>query len=1650
MAGFNDQLNKIDKARTAYNKAEHTLYLAKLSAQKTLNPDNFAVLQKAGGDAFGAYEKARTNLNDAIKALFPQAEAYKTLAGNLSADYPVLFLPLRIETRFVEGMDGAQQLLVRIFPDDFHVHTHEPLLTDEEVSAGTDYWKALAAANRMKEGDKEDKKKAAWQHLREFAGTQRSLWITRQTKPKNWKPDLAVADSALQFPEHKETKTHSWTKPPRAQVLPDKFIVSIYNGTHRYDHEGAPVNDTVFLGPDPFNAEKAFQKIGDNIVPEEDLTWATDFEKAEQYGMALRINMRPEYFNHGKIERLAVTGILFSADPEKSRELLEQLIENHHYSRNGFSLLPQGTPTNNTEKDGSGYTRNEDTLEKGYYDGAAPTLFTTHPDCDGKIMAGLLGINGSVLEEVPRAGMREHAEAVSMNTALYPGTLGYFFGVAMLPVIPAPGGEKLRSFFTRYVTARGPLAAVRVGNQPYGLLLTSDQRPGSWGNDASAEASFFNPFAGVLQAMQTKWNDLSAIKAAHVGMGGDPSDVLLRVLGLQAGSVSLSQRLCSTPDFIYTVLTDAQRVAFQQAMLIRQQAIMIWLNSLGFNPSNLSISYPPASALYFYPRLSGIPSDNLVDGKPGSETRFLSDSGPLLPPIDTTPPVKEQPGGFPENNYILWLAAVKKLDTLEHLNFGDKKAPNHLLFLMLRHALTVEVFRKSLEYHRQRNIQVSYATFSKSLINLLPANPDLTAWEFMRGTPKDLNLPLFDVTIPIGDYFLGLADTNPEAAGIKEIRSALKTLAPLSTARLERHLTDHIDLCSYRLDAWQTGLFYRKLEQKRSARPTGLYIGAFGWVHDLQPEDRVPLPTAAIPEKLRPENGAPVFKLRQNAGFVHTPSLNHATAAGLLLAGHHNHGLNYSFAADTPKPFAINLSSERVRRAMFIFEGVQNGQPLDALLGYQFERALHDITTGNINDPAKNLNQYIYTFREKYPVLRDTVQQQGAAEVQETVSAYPVVNGLKLIENLDDDLDGMVTIPAHRDLIRNEKNRLADTLDAANDLLVAETAYQATQGNLDRTTAVLNAMRNADLPPNLEVVKTPRSSLLTYTNRVTVHFRTDMSHQAGNYWTSVKTPRAVMETGLNRWLGRCIGHPAKVVCRVSTLDENNKEKTPKTITLDDLQLHPIDFVYIAGADSEAAASELEGRVAHVYRKKTNISLDAPLKISFAEEQTDPTVRTFAQMVPLARALRTLVSTARAAGAKDFAGQPKEKVSDTSLRYGWDAADLEARAKQALDDIKNKIFYIAGKAPYGTVPPGSPVTFEELFNRYAADGNNPELLELPLSEYGFDKITGFLRDASLFGIPLAFPDDQTLRSQPDLLAKASSIWVTMNEKAALAEKKINEALAETDLHQRVSRFVEACKAVCGDDFLVLPRFRYTNPADMQQTLNDKTQLLRHISKQTDSNGDLALESWIQSAAHVRPDLSKLERVRMLTEALGGKLVNIQPAQTPFRPKDSWLAVEFPELYEPTGKPFQIYDDTIALAIAGEAAELVNDLQSALVVDDWTETIPTDKEMTGIAYHYNQPNASPPQALLLAVEPTGAQHWNWEVLLGILDDTLQRAKTRAVEPAHMLEDPVLSTLLPMTLAEFDLQNVNVSLDYLTANDEFLKEKADDYPLYQPFKK
>ena len=170
---------------------------------------------------------------------------------------------------------------------------------------------------------------------------------------------------------------------------------------------------------------------------------------------------------------------------------------------------------------------------------------------------------------------------------------------------------------------------------------------------------------------------------------------------------------------------------------------------------------------------------------------------------------------------------------------------------------------------------------------------------------------------------------GPDAASVQDGLATLATIprnADDPVGELERLLREVVSTHANRLDAWYTGIAAERLEDKRRAKPDGVLVGAYGWLEDVQP---------------RP-GGA-------SQGYVLAPSPAHAVTAAILRSGWSGFGGDAESAG-----LAVDLSSDRIRRARWLTDGVRNGQDLAALLGARLERRMQDAgIPGQIEDLRK-------------------------------------------------------------------------------------------------------------------------------------------------------------------------------------------------------------------------------------------------------------------------------------------------------------------------------------------------------------------------------------------------------------------------------------------------------------------------------------------------------------------------------------------------------------------------------------------------------------------------------------------------------------------------------------------------------------------------
>ena len=174
------------------------------------------------------------------------------------------------------------------------------------------------------------------------------------------------------------------------------------------------------------------------------------------------------------------------------------------------------------------------------------------------------------------------------------------------------------------------------------------------------------------------------------------------------------------------------------------------------------------------------------------------------------------------------------------------------------------------------------------------------------------------------------------------------------------------------------------------------------------------------------------------------------------------------------------------------------------------------------------------------------------------------------------------------------------------------------------------------------------------------------------------------------------------------------------------------------------------------------------------------------------------------------------------------------------------------------------------------------------------------------------------------------------------------------------------------------------------------------------------------ARVRDGAKRLNAALSYAEAVNtGEKLKLTIAQLPHDTKDRWVGLPFkPGQSMPVGK--------LSLVVQSVAAvDPVRPL-AGLLIDEWVEVVPSPSEITGIALQYDQPNAVPPQTILIAVPPELESPWTIWSLQQVLLETLDLARIRGVD-TDALDD--VGHYLPALYFACNTNNDTVSTDFTT---------------------
>ncbi len=218
------------------------------------------------------------------------------------------------------------------------------------------------------------------------------------------------------------------------------------------------------------------------------------------------------------LTRLVVLGVDWTMTPDQGADALAALLAGHAASGD-LAFVAPGTPTNNTGSNRSGFS----TAPSEQVAAWAPPLAGTDPDtataANAGRLAAALGVDAAGLAVAPGAGDRHHALASALVDALWEATGGYYASELLDPLGSDANTDHIRVHAATTLFASGPLPAIRLGPQPYGVLPIASRRLAPH-LDSAPELNLHR-FSGMLRSM---WDE-QVDRVPHLGRVGDEQDV---------------------------------------------------------------------------------------------------------------------------------------------------------------------------------------------------------------------------------------------------------------------------------------------------------------------------------------------------------------------------------------------------------------------------------------------------------------------------------------------------------------------------------------------------------------------------------------------------------------------------------------------------------------------------------------------------------------------------------------------------------------------------------------------------------------------------------------------------------------------------------------------------------------------------------------------------------------------------------------------------------------------------------------------------------------------------------------------------------------------------------------------------------------------
>ena len=1440
---------------------------------------------------------------------------------------PLLLLPVRLETVFGRRSDGTNRLVVRVFPDTIHTDVHQPVLQGGETEAGRRFW-VVADAPRAPRARLE----AEFARLAARLGPFRAAWVLEVMRPT--KTAATPGSSA---------RSSTSAKPAgRARLLPDRWLVTGYQGDQRlFDVKGATIPADLPVVPDLASQGASGGSMLD-LLDAQGLSWIHDLEAAEQVGMAIGVDLPPQWSPALGLD-VYVTGHRAQAAPESEADAVAELLAAHQWTH-GVDFVRRGTPTTTTDESAGVSVLSPDLsalldlvlgrpVGPGRPDGGRPKTSRWHERTFAEAAASALGLGSSVLDRAGAAGEGQLGLGPAMNAALWPVTWGYAFRDVLAGVVADSDVDWLRERFVHDVPAGGVLPTLRCGRQPYGLhpVLVGDG--GAVGPAAALRS--------VLDALRGVWADAAPSVARLDPDAPDvPGDAGGARLSLEEASVRLARIVGATPnpsDLLVRGVRDESEL-YQRAWGTAVFVLAIVLSVAPDVAAELGDQIAAASTLE---ALMDVLADSIHAGAPASGAIWL-----LANDARNSQEVRDA-----------GQAAVELISS-GLLNGGPLHGTD------ADGQPTTSIVQPLLGNHLTRISPVLDLGPDRTRVTGLPGDPDApplfgslfdetaTPWTGPLVTSSSEPASwLAALLVELDDPGRPAAAPQPHAPLLFQLlqhavrsvadrdaataRWGLQTLAAAvadgrlhdPVADLEILMGETLGACMHRIDAWYTGYAVQALEDLRRRRPQGLAVGGYGLVLGL---------------RRRPAGAG------RTQGFVHAPSTDLAATAAILRSGWSALG----GGGESGGGLALDLSSGAVRAASWIVDGVRDGQRLGELLGQSVERRLHDAgldahvaplrrlvldATGHHDRPERRIV-------DGYLVARAWLGADQVASLTDLEHAVarllrPYAAGAP---GLDDVLD------AH-----------ARDLDAVADTAVAQAVHALVRDQPQAASAALSGVSGGDAgPAALSMFGTERPGQ-RISHRVVLVLDPVDADPGSETDAGARSPAALAEPALDRWLGTVL--PLDRVRYGARITEAGTTTIAGPWTLAGSGLSPLELLSELPDGPGLGLGRLHDRLAWLLRleaaaagRRVEVLIDDdPGGIGAG----DLPLRLF---LPCAQAMRAVLTGGRAATAADLQAAVAPPVNGAADVGGvTDVADVaELAGREAA---------LAGwaRAAAETLRTALDGAADGL-----ADTSTVLTATAALARWQITDAVGGAGLADLAGTTAGTGAEAADRDA--LLTRAGTALALLDARLA-ARDAVGEDGADLSV-------VTARLAALLPGVPVLPRL--APPGDTLAAADPRRSVSRLGSPA------VALR-WLHQVGRTREASGAAASAIDLLEAAGGRSLQPRLVQLPDHPGEGWAATTKPTV-----------DDrprTCLLALTWpDSLDPEAPQVSALAVDSWTEVIPDRRTRTGIAVHVDAPSARAPQVLLLGV-PDGP--WTDRSVRDLVRAVVDDATLRAVGPQDL---------------------------------------------------